>query len=113
MSSFKGFKKSVLLEITKFQGSEVYLDGLILKATRNISMVYVQHFKRLHGNSNYNFKKLLSLWSDMAVNFPLHPIRSASFLGIIIKYLIIFYRKIFSKTKKNKKQYSIEEKTYK
>ena len=113
MSSFKGFKKSVLLEITKFQGSEVYLDGLILKATRNISMVYVQHFKRLHGNSNYNFKKLLSLWCNMAVNFPLHPIRSASFFGVIIKYLIIFYRKIFSKTKKNKKQYLIEEKTYK
>lgn len=112
MSSFKGFKKNILLDIIKYQGSEVFLDGLILKATRNISMIYVQHYKRLCGASNYNFGKLLSLWSDMAVNFPLYPIRSASFFGTIIKYLIILYRKIFSKSKKDKKQYLIKEKTY-
>ena len=112
MSSFRGLKKNILLKIIKYQGSKVYLDGLILRATRNISMIYVQHCKRLHGTSNYNLRKLISLWPDMAVNFPVYPIRSASFFGTIIKYLIIIYRKIFSRSKKDKNQYSIKEKTY-
>ena len=112
LSSFKGFKKKILLDITKYQGNEVYLDGLILKSTRNISMINVKHYKRLHGTSNYDFKRLMSLWSDMAVNFPVYPIRSASIVGVVIKYLIIFYRKIFSAGKTNKKQYIIKEKTY-
>ena len=75
-------------------------------------MINVKHYKRLHGTSNYDFKRLMSLWSDMAVNFPVYPIRSASIVGVVIKYLIIFYRKIFSAGKTNKKQYIIKEKTY-
>ena len=113
MSSFKGFKKNILKKITEYQDSKVYIDGLILKNTRNISMIYVQHHKRFEGTSNYNLKRLISLWSDMALNFPSRPIRLATFLGMLIKYLIIIYRKTFNKRNKDKKQYSIKEKTYK
>ena len=113
MSSFKGFKRIILEKIIKYQEPTVYLDGLILKTTRNVSMIYVPHHARFHGISNYNLKRLISLWFDMAVNFPLRPIRLAIFLGIPIKYLIIIYRKIFHKSDTKKEQYSIKEKTYK
>jgi len=112
LSSFRGFKKNISKEIIKYKGSGVYLDGLILAATRNISMISVPHQKRFSGSSNYNFKRLVSLWSDMAINFPTHPIRLATFFGLIIKYLILIYRNIFRVRNKLKHQYSIKEKTY-
>ena len=76
-------------------------------------MISVPHQKRFYGSSNYNYKKLVSLWSDMAINFPTHPIRFVTFFGLVIKYLILIYRKIFHDDKKNKYQYLIKEKTYK
>ena len=112
MSSFKGFKKNILNKIIKYKGGAVYLDGLILNATRNISMISVTHNKRPYGVSNYKFGNLLSLWSDMAINFPVYPIRISTFFGLIIKFLIIIYRNIFLSNKK-KNQYFIKEKTYK
>ncbi len=112
-SSFKGFKRNVLQEIIKYQGSKVFLDGLILKATKNISVIFVPHHKRLSGKSNYDFKKLISLWSNMAINFPVYPIRLSTFFVIIIKYLILIYRNNFYRNEKIKNQYSIKEKTYK
>ena len=113
LSSFRGIKKNIVKEIIKYKGSEVYLDGLILAETRNISMISVPHQKRFSGASNYNFKRLLSLWSDMAINFPTHPIRFATFFGLIIKYLILIHKKIFNHASKTKNQYLIKEKTFK
>tara|TARA_Y100000590_G_C15558482_1_gene953784 strand:- start:308 stop:1108 length:801 start_codon:yes stop_codon:yes gene_type:complete len=113
LSSFRGFKKELSNKIIQYKGTSVYLDGLILGATRNISMITVHHQKRFSGPSNYNFKKLVSLWSDMAVNFPIRPIRFATFFGLFIKYLILIYRNIFHHRKKNKNQYLVKERTNK
>ena len=46
MSSFRGFKKKILQKIIQHQESRVYLDALILKATKNISMISVPHHKK-------------------------------------------------------------------
>lgn len=108
-SSYKGFKRSILYEIIKYKKFNVYVDGLILKATRNISMISVPHYSRLEGNSNYNFLKLLNLWCNMAENFPTKPLRLATFVGYILKIIII----LFKKKSIHKKQYIIVNKTYK
>jgi undecaprenyl-phosphate 4-deoxy-4-formamido-L-arabinose transferase len=113
LSSYRAFKKKIVKEIITYDGSDVYIDGLILRSTRNISIVPVEHYKRPYGSSNYNFRKLLSLWSDMAVNFPIRPIRIATLFGIIIFIIIFVFRKIqFSSNKNKKEQYIILEKTY-
>ena len=76
-------------------------------------MISVPHSQRPHGKSNYNLKKLLSLWSNMAVNFPIFPLRPSTVLGFIIKIIIVITRKILSPGKKvSKPQYSISKKTY-
>ena len=108
-SSYKGFKRSILKEIIKYKKFNVYLDGLILNATRNISMISVPHYSRLEGNSNYNFFKLFNLWCNMAENFPTKPLRLATFVGYILKIIII----LFKKKSIHKKQYIIVNKTYK
>lgn len=108
-SSFKGFNKNVLKEIIKYKKSNVYIDGLILNFTRNISMISVPHYPRLDGKSNYNFLKLFGLWCNMIENFPIKPFRLAMFIGFFLKLIII----LFKIKSKHKKQYVIINKTYK
>jgi len=108
-SSYKGFTKNVLKEIIKYKKTNVYIDGLILNFTRNISMISVPHYPRLEGKSNYNFSKLFGLWCNMAENFPIKPFRLATFVGFFLKMIII----LLKKKSKHKKQYVIVNKTYK
>ena len=70
-------------------------------------MITVEHDARHKGESNYTFKKLLILWSNMVINFSFYPIRIASIFGIILKILIKFFR-----NKDNKNQFKIIEKTF-
>ena len=113
LSSFKGLKKKIAKEIIFFKKNNVYVDGLILKTTRNIAMISVPHSERPSGDSNYSFKKLIILWSNMAVNFPVFPLRPSTFFGFFVKFFIIITLKILLiKNKSGKPQYSISEKTY-
>ena len=77
-----------------------------------MTIIPVEHYQRPHGLSNYTFKKLLSLWSDMAVDFPIFPLRLATIFGITIKAIIIFYRNIVSVGKDKKPQYIIRATTF-
>lgn len=109
-SSYRGFKNKILVDIIKFKKSNVYIDALILNSAKNISVVPVPHYQRLIGISNYNFYKLFSLWTNMVENSSIKPLRIGSIIVIILKFIIKIYKK--KRDLKNKKQYSIIEKTY-
>ena len=70
MSSFRGFNKKVASEILKYNKPDVYIDGIIIKSTKNIGMITVDHYARKFGESNYDLKKLFILWSNMVLEFP-------------------------------------------
>ena len=108
MSSFRGLKRKVLLEIIKYKKKNVYLDYLILKNTKNVKMISVEHHKRLEGNSNYNLKKLLILWSSMVLCVDVFPLRFKSFFILFFKLIA----KILVKSKKNTSQFKVLEKTF-
>ena len=61
---------------------------------------------RKAGQSNYNMKKLLILWSNMILNFSFLPFRPASIVGIVLKVIIKIFRK-----KNTKSQFEIKEMT--
>jgi len=105
MSSFRGLKKKVVLNIIKFKKPDVYIDGLILRSTKNIAMITVDHNARKSGSSNYTLKKLFILWSNMIIDFSFYPLRFASVFGLILKFFITVIRK-----KNVKPQYEIKEK---
>ena len=112
MSSYRALKKKIAKEIIVFKGPNIYIDGLIFKTTRNISIITSKHHKRFSGSSNYNLKKLLLLWSNMAIDFPIFPIRPATVFGIMILSVIVIIKKILSPIKKEtRSQYIIGEKT--
>ena len=89
LSSFKIISKPLIDEIIGYHGPFPYIDGLIFRSTSNIYSVYVEHTKRAEGRSNYTFKKLVSLYLNMFVNFSIKPLRFFILMGFII-FLIGF-----------------------
>lgn len=81
LSSFKAINRFVIDEVTKYSGPFPYIDGLILRVTRNYSSVEVEHDPREEGKSGYTLRKLVRLWLNMFTNFSILPLRVASFAG--------------------------------
>lgn|SRR3989338_383143 len=84
LSSFKCLNRFIIQEIIKYKGPFPYIDGLVLRSTRNIGKVLVRHDKRREGKSSYTFKKLLRLWFNMFVNFSISPLRISMILGFFL-----------------------------
>lgn len=108
MSSFKGLTRKLLLDIIKYKKNNVYLDYLILKNTQKIKMISTEHHQRLCGDSNYNFKKLLILWSSMVLSLDIFPLRFKSIFIFFVKLLI----RLIIKSKNENKQFEISNKTF-
>jgi glycosyltransferase involved in cell wall biosynthesis len=84
LSSFKAIRYKVVQELIKFDGPNVYLDGLILNITRSIKTITIEHQPRYEGKGNYNLKRSISLWLTMVTSFSMFPLRIATFLGICL-----------------------------
>jgi polyisoprenyl-phosphate glycosyltransferase len=89
LSSFKAMRREIAEEIIKYDGPYAYIDGLILDVTRGITAIDVPHHARHQGESNYNFRRLVSLWLKMATSFSILPLRIATYLGLALSLLSI------------------------
>ena len=87
LSSFKSISKKVINEIIKYNLPFPYIDGLILRTTRNLGIIQVKHSERSHGKSGYTLKKLISLWLNMFTSFSTIPLRVSTILGLLISSL--------------------------
>ena len=83
LSPFKAVNEGIRDELLRFEGPHVYLDGLILSLTDNITSIELDHHDRADGLSGYGLRKSISLWLKMATNFSLLPLRLASLAGMI------------------------------
>ena len=86
-SSFRIIKRYVIDEIIKYDAPYCYIDGLILRVTRNISMVEVKHSERKIGESNYNLFSLLKLWMNGFTSFSILPLRIATYSGFVFSFI--------------------------
>ena len=82
LSSFKVLSHFVVREVVRYTGPDPYLDGIILRATRNIGVVTTEHKPRKEGRSGYTLGKLFSLWGNMVVAFSIYPLRLMGLFGI-------------------------------
>lgn len=80
-TSFWGAKRFVIDEILCYRNPYPYMTGLILRCTKNIGIVEVNHRKRAYGQSGYNFKRLFALWINGFTAFSEKPLRIATYLG--------------------------------
>ena len=100
-SSYYIAKRFVIDEIINYQNPFPYLGGLILRVTRNIGFVFVDHRDRMEGRSGYSFKGLINLWLNGFTAFSVKPLRIGTKMGFFIAAagfvyaLITIIRKLF------------------
>jgi len=81
LSSFKVMSRFVVEELIKFPGPFLYLDGLILRITRNLGEIGVTHRPRRAGRSGYTLARLVGLWLNMFLGFSVVPLRLVLAMG--------------------------------
>ena len=81
-SSFWVIRKYIKDSVIQYKGKYVYLQGLFLRTTRNISSIPIKHFEREVGKSNYTLKKLVGLWLNI-LGFSIVPLRVATIIGYL------------------------------
>src|SRR3972149_842552 len=84
LSSFKALNRFIIDELVKYTGPYPYIDGLILRVSRNYETVLVRHSTRMEGRSGYTLRKLVSLWLNMFTNFSILPLRMAVVTGCLL-----------------------------
>lgn len=81
VSSYFAVKRFVVEDMIRYENSYPYVIGLVLRTTKNITNVVVQHRDREEGSSGYTLKKLLNLWFNGFTAFSVKPLRIATTIG--------------------------------
>lgn len=91
VSSYFAARRFVVEEIKKYTYAFPYVIGLVLRTTKNIVNVDINHRSRMEGESGYTFGKLISLWFNGFTAFSVKPLRIATATGIIAAVLGFLY----------------------
>ncbi|MBR0381795.1 MAG: glycosyltransferase family 2 protein [Eubacterium sp.] len=87
-SSYWVMRRFVRDYVIQYQSPYTHLQGLVLRTTRNISCIPIQHFDREVGQSGYTFKKLIGLWSNI-MGYSVVPLRMSTYCGYAFSFLSI------------------------
>ena len=83
ISSYFAVRRFVVEDMIRYENSYPYVIGLVLRATKNITNVEVNHRERQEGSSGYTLKKLLGLWFNGFTAFSVKPLRIATCIGVL------------------------------
>lgn len=83
VSSYFAVKQFIVEDMIRYENSYPYVIGLVLRSTKNITNVVVNHREREEGSSGYTLKKLLALWFNGFTAFSVKPLRIATCVGVI------------------------------
>lgn len=86
LNSYYAFRRYIVDEVIKYTNPYPFVHGLILRITRNIANVEIEHRERERGQSGYNLRKLFSLWMNGFTAFSEKPLRIASLVGCICSF---------------------------
>lgn len=83
VTSYFAARRFVIDEMLRYNQAFPYVIGLVLRITRNVCNVPVEHRARREGQSGYTFVKLFALWMNGFTAFSVKPLRVASFCGML------------------------------
>lgn len=81
VTSYFAVKRFVVDEMIRYENAYPYVIGLVLRVTKHITNVPVDHRKREIGESGYTFGKLFALWLNGFTAFSIKPLRMATACG--------------------------------
>lgn len=91
VSSYFAARSFVIDEMRKYSHSYPYVIGLVLRTTKKITNVAVNHREREVGESGYTMAKLLGLWINGFTAFSVKPLRMATWGGVLIAAIGFIY----------------------
>ncbi len=91
ISSYFAVKRFIVDDMIRYENSYPYVIGLVLRATKNITNVEVNHREREEGASGYTLKKLLGLWFNGFTAFSVKPLRIATCIGAFSAFVGFAY----------------------
>lgn len=83
LTSYFVAKRYIVDEIVKYKNPYPYIWGLVLRTTKNIVNVPINHEERKEGKSGYTLVKLLNLWMNGFTAFSVKPLRIATGVGVV------------------------------
>jgi len=83
VSSYFASRRFIVDEMLKYENAYPYVIGLVLRTTKRISNVTVNHREREVGTSGYTLGKLLALWFNGFTAFSTKPLRIATISGSV------------------------------
>lgn len=91
ISSYFAVKRFIVEDMIRYENSYPYVIGLVLRSTKNITNVVVNHREREEGKSGYTLKKLFGLWFNGFTAFSVKPLRIATCLGALSAFVGFAY----------------------
>lgn len=91
VSSYFAAKRFVVDEMVKYTYAYPYVIGLVLRTTKDVVNVDINHRNREIGESGYTFSKLMSLWFNGFTAFSVKPLRIATATGAVAATLGFLY----------------------
>lgn len=91
VSSYFAARRFIVDEMLKYENAYPYVIGLVLRTTKRICNVPVQHREREIGTSGYTLGKLLALWFNGFTAFSTKPLRIATMSGVIFACMGFLY----------------------
>lgn len=95
VSDFRGFNRKVLYTIHKFEERDLFLRGLFSWVGFKKTSIVFDAPSRLHGNSKYNFIKMMRLALRGTTSFSFKPLRISFLIGTLVS-LVSFLLLIMS-----------------
>lgn len=83
VSAFRVFRTQLRKAFEGYRSPSVNIDVLLTWATTRFSVVPVRHDPRLHGDSNYTVRKLITHAFNMMTGFSTLPLQIASVMGFV------------------------------
>lgn len=83
ISSYFVARRFIVDDMIRYEYSYPYVMGLVLRATKNVTNVDVNHREREVGKSGYTLSKLLGLWFNGFTAFSIKPLRIATCVGVV------------------------------
>lgn len=90
LTNFRIAKKDLIDRVLQHNTAYPYIPGLLLMYSTNIANVMVEHHDRADGKSNYTFKKIFSLMSNLLINYSSYPLKVLSGIGFIVSSISFF-----------------------
>lgn len=91
LSSYFAARRFVVDEMIRYEYAYPYVIGLVLRTTKKIINVEVEHRDRQAGTSGYTLGKLLNLWFNGFTAFSVKPLRIATVSGAVCAFIGFLY----------------------